>query len=131
MTFSVLCWDPNTETHGVATATGMPTVGAFVPFVSAGIGAIATQGYSTNRLYGQDGLELLERGWSAIEVLDALIKRGRPRRRPRMRAVSRSSLEVDPGTLRASRNEGYEKEEEDLNEARNLRKSKKLIKDEY
>ena len=75
MTFSVLCWDPNTETHGAATATGMPAVGAFVPFVSAGIGAIATQGYSTNRLYGQDGLELLERGWSANEVLDALIKR--------------------------------------------------------
>lgn len=75
MTFSLLARDPATGALACTTATGLPAIGAFVPHVREGAGAIATQGFATNRLYGPDGLELLARGWSAQESLDAVIHR--------------------------------------------------------
>ena len=81
MTFSLVCLDPRSGSLAVATATGKPAVGAYVPHVLGGVGAIATQGYSTNRFYGLDGLELLGRGWTATEALEALTGRDRGRDR--------------------------------------------------
>lgn len=79
MTFSLVCRDDSDGTFGIATATGMPAVGGFVPYLGAGSGAVATQGFSTNRLYGADGLDLLAHGWSAPEVIDALTRRDQGR----------------------------------------------------
>ncbi|GHA34591.1 pilus assembly protein [Devosia pacifica] len=63
--------DPATGAFGVATATGGPVVGSLVPHARAGVGAIATQGY-TNGLYGFDGLDLLSGGQPAETVLSIL-----------------------------------------------------------
>lgn len=75
MTFSIIARDPATGFIGVATATGKIAVGAQVPHLRPGIGAIATQGYTTNPLYAEDGFRLLENGWRAREVVDALTSR--------------------------------------------------------
>ncbi len=68
MTFSLLARDPRTGEIGGATATGLPAVGGFVLHLRAGAGGIATQGYSTNTLYGPRGLRLLEDGETAEAV---------------------------------------------------------------
>ncbi|RDE09030.1 DUF1028 domain-containing protein [Pelagibacterium lacus] len=71
MTFSILARDPATGALGVATATGGPAVGQLVPHARAGVGALATQGY-TNPLYGPDGLAALETGQGSEAVVYAL-----------------------------------------------------------
>jgi len=73
MTLSVLVFDIKTGTAGVATATGMAAVGAYVPHAEAGVGALTTQGAYTNWLYGANGLNLLRKNFSAQEVLQQLI----------------------------------------------------------
>jgi uncharacterized Ntn-hydrolase superfamily protein len=73
MTLSVLVFDIETGAAGVATATGIAAVGAFVPHAEAGVGALTTQGAYTNWLYGARGLELLRKGYLAKEVLQRLI----------------------------------------------------------
>ncbi|QPC43805.1 DUF1028 domain-containing protein [Kaustia mangrovi] len=55
MTYSILARDPGTGAIGGAVATGTPSAGGFVLHMAAGIGAIATQGFSTNTLYGPAG----------------------------------------------------------------------------
>lgn len=72
MTFSIVARDPRTLEFGVACATGGPVVGSLVPHVRGGIGAIATQGHTTNPFYAVDGLGLLESGLAAAEVVEAL-----------------------------------------------------------
>lgn len=72
MTYSIVAYDPASGAAGVCTATGGLAVGAFVPHVRAGVGAIATQGASTNWLYGDRGLELLGGGCSAEQTLKVL-----------------------------------------------------------
>ncbi|WP_421950633.1 DUF1028 domain-containing protein [Pelagibacterium sp.] len=71
MTFSILAHDRATGAFGVATATGGPAVGSLVPHARAGVGALATQGY-TNPLYAHDGLAALEAGYGAEAVVYAL-----------------------------------------------------------
>jgi uncharacterized Ntn-hydrolase superfamily protein len=68
MTFSLLARDPQTGEIGAAVATGTPVVGGFVLHPRPGAGALATQGYSTNTLYGPQGLTFLETGVPAGEV---------------------------------------------------------------
>lgn len=75
MTFSILYFDEKTGTAGVATTTGSVSVGAFVPHVEAGVGALTTQGAFTNWLYGKAGLESLRRGQDAESVLQHLLKK--------------------------------------------------------
>ncbi|MET3926318.1 DUF1028 domain-containing protein [Devosia sp. 2618] len=58
MTYSIVARDPKTGALGVATATAGPAVGALVPHVRAGIGAVATQAM-TNPYLAFDGLEKL------------------------------------------------------------------------
>lgn len=48
MTFTIVARDPKTNALGIASATGNLAVGGFVPHIAPGIGAIATQGFSTN-----------------------------------------------------------------------------------
>ena len=72
MTFSIVARDPESGMFGVAVSTAVPCVGAIVPHVKAGVGAIATQSFSNIRL-GIDGLPLLELGLSPEAALSALL----------------------------------------------------------
>ncbi|HEY8594963.1 MAG TPA: DUF1028 domain-containing protein [Devosiaceae bacterium] len=82
MTFSIVARDPRTGAFGVATATGGPAVGSLVPYARAGVGAVATQGYTTNPQYGFGGLDAMARGVTSHEALDRLTSAdaGRQRR---------------------------------------------------
>jgi uncharacterized Ntn-hydrolase superfamily protein len=72
MTFSIVARDAERNVFGVAVSTAVPCVGAMVPHVRAGVGAIATQSYTNVRL-GIDGLTLLEAGLSPEAALTALL----------------------------------------------------------
>ncbi|WP_412028377.1 DUF1028 domain-containing protein [Deinococcus yunweiensis] len=67
MTFSIVARDPQTGDVGVAVASKFLAVGALVPWVRAGAGAVATQSY-VNPTFGPDGLTLFQSGLSAPEV---------------------------------------------------------------
>lgn len=73
MTFSIAAWDDSVSPPewGVAVASKFLAVGAAVPWVRAGAGAIATQAFA-NLAYGPDGLDLLAGGASAAEVVAQL-----------------------------------------------------------
>ncbi|MFN4090412.1 MAG: DUF1028 domain-containing protein [Alphaproteobacteria bacterium] len=71
MTFSIIARCPRTGALGVGTATGEMAVGSRVPFVRAGVGAVATQAL-TNPALGVLGLNLLGLGYAAAKVLDEL-----------------------------------------------------------
>jgi uncharacterized Ntn-hydrolase superfamily protein len=72
VTYSIVARDGATGDLGVAVQSKFLAVGAVVPWVRAGIGAIATQAYA-NVAYGPDGLALLAGGASAQETLDRLV----------------------------------------------------------
>ena len=73
MTFSIAAWDGNVSPPewGVAVASKFLAVGAAVPWVRAGAGAIATQALA-NLAYGPEGLDLLAGGASADDVVEGL-----------------------------------------------------------
>ncbi len=71
-TFSIVAYDATSGMLGVAVSTRVPAVGATCPFARAGVGAISTQAW-TNPLLGVDGLDLLERGYSAEVALQKLL----------------------------------------------------------
>lgn len=73
VTFSIIARDPKRGLFGVAVSTAVPCVGAMVPHVKPGVGAIATQSY-TNVGLGIDGLRLLELGLSPEAALTALLR---------------------------------------------------------
>ena len=70
MTFSVVVYDRERKAWGVGVASKFLAVGAVVPWVSKGVGAIATQAFA-NVNYGRKGLEML-RTLSAEEVVRKL-----------------------------------------------------------
>jgi uncharacterized Ntn-hydrolase superfamily protein len=72
MTWSIIARDPATGEFGIAVATRFFAVGALVPHIAAGIGAIATQAL-VNPYYGIDGLKLLRAGRAPCDVLENLI----------------------------------------------------------
>jgi uncharacterized Ntn-hydrolase superfamily protein len=72
VTYSIVARDTATGDLGVAVQSKFLAVGAVVPWVRAGVGAIATQSYA-NVAYGPDGLALLSGGASAQETLDRLV----------------------------------------------------------
>jgi uncharacterized Ntn-hydrolase superfamily protein len=72
MTFSIVAYDRQSESWGVAVASKCLAVGHAVPWGSAGAGAIATQALA-NLSYGPDGVEKLRNGKSAREVVDELV----------------------------------------------------------
>lgn len=72
-TFSIVGYDPKNGEWGVAVQSKFLGVGALVPWAKAGAGAVATQSWC-NTSYGPKGLELLEKGLSAEEVMKELLK---------------------------------------------------------
>lgn len=72
-TFSIVAADPEAGEVGVAVASRFFAVGSVVPWAKAGVGAVATQS-NANTTFGPRGLELLERGASARETLDVLLR---------------------------------------------------------
>jgi uncharacterized Ntn-hydrolase superfamily protein len=72
MTWSIIARDPATGEFGIAVATRFFAVGALVPHIATGIGAIATQAL-VNPYYGIDGLKLLRAGRTPCDVLENLM----------------------------------------------------------
>ena len=72
MTFSVVAVDPGTGEVGAAVASSVLSIGRAVPWVRAGVGAVATQSFTLRR-YGPRGLDRLAAGASPTEALDALL----------------------------------------------------------
>jgi uncharacterized Ntn-hydrolase superfamily protein len=72
MTWSIIARDKATGQFGIAVATRFFAVGARVPHIAAGIGAIATQAL-VNPYYGIDGLKLLREGRKPRDIVETLI----------------------------------------------------------
>jgi uncharacterized Ntn-hydrolase superfamily protein len=71
MTWSIIARDSLTGQFGIAVATRFFAVGARVPYIAAGVGAIATQAL-VNPYYGIDGLTLLPEGRSPRDIVEIL-----------------------------------------------------------
>ena len=71
MTWSIIARDEATGRIGIAVATRFFAVGALVPHIKTGVGAIASQAFM-NPHYGPQGLALLESGTSAEETVARL-----------------------------------------------------------
>jgi uncharacterized Ntn-hydrolase superfamily protein len=72
MTYSIVARDPETGRFGVAVQTCWPFVGAGVPWVESGVGAVATQSY-TEIAHGPNGLARLRAGETAPDALAAVL----------------------------------------------------------
>ena len=82
MTWSIIARDKATGPFGIAVATKFFAVGARVPFIAAGVGAVATQAL-VNPFYGTNGIALLREG-----IAGARESSRRCRRRCRARSSS-------------------------------------------
>jgi uncharacterized Ntn-hydrolase superfamily protein len=71
MTFSIVAFDADSDSWGIAVASKFLAVGAVVPWGRAGAGAVATQAMA-NLAYGPDGLDLLADGLPADQVVARL-----------------------------------------------------------
>ncbi|MEU4292063.1 DUF1028 domain-containing protein [Kribbella sp. NPDC026596] len=71
MTFSIVAFDPDSGSSGIAVASKFLAVGAVVPWGRAGAGAVATQAMA-NLSYGPQGLDLLANGLSADHAVAQL-----------------------------------------------------------
>jgi len=71
MTYSIVARDPETGRFAVAVQSHFIGVGPVVPWLEAGVGAVATQA-SVNVSFGPIGLEMLRAGQSAAEVVASL-----------------------------------------------------------
>jgi len=74
MTFSMVARCPESFALGVCISTAIAAIGSRVPYVEAGVGAIATQA-NTNILYGINGLKLLRKGFSPQTALETMLKK--------------------------------------------------------
>jgi len=72
MTFTIMARCPETGRIGIATATRSLAVGARVPHVQTGLGAVSIMAIADPRL-GETALRLLETGYKAPNVIDALV----------------------------------------------------------
>jgi uncharacterized Ntn-hydrolase superfamily protein len=72
VTYSIVARDPATGRFGVAVQSHYLGVGPVVPWLEAGVGAVATQA-SVNVSFGPIGLELLRAGRSADAAVAALV----------------------------------------------------------
>jgi uncharacterized Ntn-hydrolase superfamily protein len=71
-TFSICAIDPATGEAGVAVTTRVPFVGRAVPWVRAGVGAVATQAWTVVD-YGPRGLDLLAGGMAPDAAIAQLL----------------------------------------------------------
>ncbi|MFM9942536.1 MAG: DUF1028 domain-containing protein [Hyphomicrobiaceae bacterium] len=72
MTWSIIARDATTRRIGIAVATRFFAVGARVPHIKTGVGAVATQAM-TNPYFGPRGLALLGAGAAADEAVRMLL----------------------------------------------------------
>lgn len=72
MTYSIVARDPATGRFGIAVQSHYLGVGPVVPWLEAGVGAVATQA-SANVSFGPVGLDLLRAGRTAEEVVASLV----------------------------------------------------------
>ena len=81
MTWSIVARDPDTGAFGIAVASRFFAVGAVVPHIRPGVGAVATQAFASP-LYGVTGLKLLDAGLAPAAVIRDLTEpdRGSPAR---------------------------------------------------
>jgi uncharacterized Ntn-hydrolase superfamily protein len=86
-TFSIVAVNPTTRETGVAVTTRNPCVGNAVPWVRAGVGAVATQG-GTRIEYGPELLDLLAKGVSPKDALDRLVAADTDRDRRQVGVIS-------------------------------------------
>ena len=93
-TFSIAAVDPVTGESGVAVTTRVPCVGNGVPWVRAGVGAVATQA-STRTEYGRELLDFLEEGLTPAEAMARATAAddGRERRQVGVVAIDGSSAQ--------------------------------------
>jgi uncharacterized Ntn-hydrolase superfamily protein len=70
-TFSIVAFDPGTDSLGVAVQSRFLAVGSVVPWARAGVGVVATQAMA-NYNYGPRGLDLMSEGNSAEQTVEAL-----------------------------------------------------------
>lgn len=71
-TYSIVARDPASRQLGVAVQTHQMCVGSAVPWLEAGVGAVATQSL-TNVRFGPLGLALLRQGIEPERVVEALV----------------------------------------------------------
>jgi uncharacterized Ntn-hydrolase superfamily protein len=71
MTWSIIARDETTGRFGIAVATKFFAVGARVPHIASGFGAVATQAL-VNPYYGIDGTKLIRAGKSPSEIVETL-----------------------------------------------------------
>jgi len=71
MTWSIVARDPETGHLGVAVASRFFAVGAVVPHLRGGVGAIATQAF-VNPMWGTEGLRMLAEGMAPQDIIDRL-----------------------------------------------------------
>ncbi len=71
-TFSIVAFDAESRSWGVAVQSKFLAVGAAVPYAEANAGAVATQSYANLR-YGPLGLHMMRLGLSAQETVEALV----------------------------------------------------------
>ncbi len=74
MTYSIVARDPETGHLGIAVASRYFAVGAIVPYVRGGIGAIASQAFP-NPTFGTDGLWLMETRMAPENIVTAFLER--------------------------------------------------------
>jgi uncharacterized Ntn-hydrolase superfamily protein len=72
MTWSIVAHDPNSGAFAVAVATKAFAVGAYCPFVRAGVGAVSTQSM-TNRYLGPAVLDAMARGLPAAAAIEGAL----------------------------------------------------------
>ena len=77
-TYSIVARDPATGELGVAVQSHWFSVGPIVPWVEAGVGAVATQSF-VDPSYGKNGLELMRAGKSAPDTLKELLAKDEAR----------------------------------------------------
>ena len=90
-TFSIVARSKRTGEFGGATTTAVPCVGAFLPWVEEGVGAIATQAWVNVNL-GYQGLELLRSGLGVKAAMEALLSQDPGRERRQVVAIDRESV---------------------------------------
>ena len=77
-TFSIVAVDPEAGVCGAAVASKYPAVGKVVPYVRADVGAFCTQHWHHPK-WGEQALDLLEKGKLPEEVLGELLRDDRQR----------------------------------------------------
>lgn len=89
MTWSIIARDEQTGRVGIAVATRFFAVGAMVPHIRTGAGAIATQAFINPR-YGTLGMALLESGHSAERTVAGLTDADEGRHNRQVHAMDRN-----------------------------------------